>query len=66
MKERLLRVDQCLANAVVRNADEAEAWLVEPLKRLLLIRSLNKNALQVSYHKEGLPDGAAKHLLGRL
>ena len=48
MKKRLLRADQCLANISVGNA-EAEAWLAEPLKRLLLKGSLNEDVLQVNY-----------------
>ena len=61
MKEKLLRVDQCLANIFVRNTEEAEAWLAEPLERLLLTGSLNKH---IRYDEEGLPDGAVNHLLG--
>ena len=64
MKERLLRVDQCLASIVVGNTEEAEAWLAEPLKRFLLTELLNEHVLQVSYDEEGLPNGAAKCLLG--
>ena len=60
----LLRADQCLENVIFGNAEEAEAWLPDPLKRLLLTGLPNEYILQVSYDKVGLPSGAAKHLLG--
>ena len=64
VKKRLLRADQCLDNVIVGNAEEAEAWLAKPLKRLLLTGSPNEHVLQISCDEESLPDGAAKHLLG--
>ena len=59
MKERLLRADQCLANVVVGNAEEAKVCVAKLLKRLLLIGSLSEYVLQVNYDKKGLLYGTA-------
>ena len=62
--ERLLRAEECLANVVFGNAEESEVFLAELVKRLLLTELPNKDVLQISYDEEGLPNGAAIHLLG--
>ena len=56
----------CLANAVV---DMDESWRADdllsgPTKDVLRIGSPNEYLLELCCEYEGLPDGAAKHLLG--
>ena len=55
-----------LPNVVVEqdNSSTADEWLSATLKELLRIGSSNEHPLQGCCEHEGLPDGAAKHLLG--
>ena len=58
--------ENCLANVVVEQDKSATAdeWLSATLQKLLRIGSPSGHLLQECCEHEGLPDGAAKHLLG--
>ena len=56
----------CLANVVVEHDKSltTDEWLSATLKELLCVGSPSEHLLQECCEHEGLPDGAAKHLLG--
>ena len=58
--------ENCLANVVVEHdaSSTADEWLSATLKELLRVGSPSEHLLQECCEHEGLPDGAAKHLLG--
>ena len=58
--------EKILANVVVEQdkSTTADEWLFATLKELLRVGSPNEHLLQECCNHEGLPDGAAKHLLG--
>ena len=63
----LVQADEnCLANVVVEHdaSSTADEWLSAILKELLRTGSPSEHLLQEHCEHEGLPDGAAKHLLG--
>lgn len=66
IQARVQAAANCLANVVVEQdkSSRADDWLSAILKELLRVGSPNEHLLQECCEHEGLPDGAAKHLLG--
>ena len=66
IQARVQAAENCLANVVVEHdkSSTADEMLSATLKELLRVRSPSEHLLQECCEHEGLPDGAAKHLLG--
>ena len=66
IQARVQAAVNCLANVVVEHdkSSTADEWLSAILKELLRVGSPSEHLLQKCCEHEGLPDGAAKHLLG--
>lgn len=60
------KAENCLANVVVHIDDSIRATelLAGPMKEVLRVGSPNEHLLDLCCEHDGLPDGAAKHLLG--
>ena len=66
IQARVQAAENCLANVVVEHdkSSTADEMLSATLKELLRVGSPSEHLLQECWEHEGLPDGAAKHLLG--
>ena len=66
IQARVQAAENCLANVVVEHdkSSTADEWLSATLKELLRVGSPNEHLFQECCEHKGLPDGAAKHLLG--
>jgi len=66
IQARVQAAENCLANVVVEHdkSSTADEMLSATLKELLRVGSPSEHLLQECCEHEGLPDGAAKHLLG--
>ena len=66
IQARVQAAEYCLANVMVEQdkSSTADEWLSALLKELLCVGSPHEHLLQECCEHEGLPDGAAKYLLG--
>ena len=66
IQARVQAAENCLANVVMEYdmSSTADEWLSATLKELLHVGSPSEHLLQECCEHEGLPDGAAKNLLG--